>query len=192
MHDGVCQHLTGISLFCRSLQQKLTDRSAPEAAAAERITGLINEGIEQTRLVTRGLSPVGDDPGGLLPALHELAGGVQDAGGPECRVECPAPPAIPDRATATHLYRIAQEAVQNAIRHAHPTTILIRLTAGAGTLVLSVTDDGSGIPAHRPRKGLGLEIMAHRAHSIGATLDVRHGDARGTVVTCTLSRPAQA
>ena len=89
----------------------------------------------------------------------------------------------------TVIYRIAQEAVQNAIRHGHPTTISIRLEAGKSSIRMVVTDDGWGLPVQRPRTGLGLEIMNYRAHTIGATLEVRRGTDRGTVVCCTLPGP---
>ncbi len=188
LHDGVCQHLTGIALLCRSLQQKLSARAAPEASEAVRITGLINEGIEQTRRVTHGLYPVANEPSGLMVALQELVNGVHLSDELACRFECPEPVLIPDQMAATHLYRIAQEAVQNAIRHAHPAAITIRLESDEPTVTLTVTDDGCGLPARLPKKGLGLEIMNYRAHTLGATLVVRHGTEGGTVVCCVLPR----
>ncbi len=190
LHDGVCQHLTGISLLCRSLQQKLGERAAAEAAAAERITHLINEGIEQTRRVTQGLHPVASEPGGLMLALQALAASVHGVDQLTCTFDCPAPIAIPDQMIATHLYRIAQEAVQNAIRHARPNTIIIRLLADEERIAMLVSDDGLGLPAERPRKGLGLEIMAYRANTLGARLEIRPGAERGTVVRCILPREA--
>jgi signal transduction histidine kinase len=113
-----------------------------EVPGAERITNLINEGIEQTRCVTHGLHPVENDPSGLMEALQELANGVHAAAQLACRFECRELVLIPDQLTATHLYRIAQEAVQNAIRHAQPTTIIIQLVADGAAITLTVTDDG--------------------------------------------------
>ena len=192
LHDGVCQHLTGIALLSRSLQQKLADRSAAEAKEATRITDLINDGIEQTRRVTHGLSPVVNEQSGLMLALQDLTASVSGANKLLCRFECPVPVPVSNQMTATHLYRIAQEALQNAIRHARPTTITISLEMTDECLVLTVTDDGCGITPKHPKRGLGLEIMSYRAHSIGGRLEVRPGIENGTVVTCTLPRDSLA
>ncbi len=190
LHDGVCQHLTGIALFCRSLQQKLGDRAVGEAAEAERITGLVNDGIEQTRRVTRGLYPVASEADGLMVALQELANSLHVTDHLACRFECPAPVLVRDQMAATHLYRIAQEAVQNAIRHAKPTTILIRLESVADALTLTISDDGCGLPEQPSTKGLGLDIMNYRAHTLGAKLDIGRGTEGGTIVRCKLPQDA--
>jgi len=190
LHDGLCQRLTGTALLNRSLQQKLAAKSVAEADEAARVTELINNSIEEARRVTRGLHPVPDEPTGLMIALRELATGVQSLSKLTCHFHCPEAVAIPDRTAATHLYRIAQEALQNALRHARASSITIALLADENTITLTVSDDGCGLPEHRPRKGLGLEIMDYRAHTVGATLTVRRGEKRGTVVCCTLSRDA--
>ncbi|MCX7826014.1 MAG: CHASE3 domain-containing protein [Verrucomicrobiae bacterium] len=190
LHDGLCQELTGISLLSRSLHQKLADRSSDEAAEAARITHLINTSIEQTRRVTRGLHPVSDEPTGLMVALQELVDHVRNVGKLACQFDCPQPVPIPSRAAATHLYRIAQEAVQNALRHAKATTITISLKSDEKTITLTVHDDGCGLPDHRPKTGMGLEIMNYRAHTIGARIETRRAKDRGTVVRCTLPRNA--
>ena len=192
LHDGVCQHLTGIALLSRSLQQKLVDRAAPEAPEAARITGLVNEGIEQTRRVTHGLHPVANEPTGLMVALQSLANGVHSSDQLSCQFACPAPVLIPDQLAATYLYRIAQEAVQNAIRHAKPTAIAIGLTSDEAQISLTITDDGCGLPSPRDTKGLGLAIMNYRAHTVGAKLAIRRGAERGTIVRCVLPRDALA
>jgi signal transduction histidine kinase len=185
LHDGVCQQLTGISLLSRSLSQKLP---AERAADAAQITQLINECIEQVRQVTRGLHPVSDDPSGLMQALRELAERIGLLEKPACQFICPHPVPIPDQAAATNLYRIAQEAVQNAMRHAFPQNIEIKLTSDDHAIHLTVSDDGRGLPAKLESGGMGLEIMAYRAHSIGASLDVRRQAIRGTEVACRLPR----
>lgn len=192
LHDGVCQHLTGIALLCRSLQQKLADRAAPEAPEAARITGLVNEGIEQTRRVTHGLHPVANEPTGLMVALQSLANGVHASDQLTCQFECPEPVLVPDQLAATYLYRITQEAVQNAIRHAKPTTITIGLASDEAAISLTITDDGCGLPLKRDTKGLGLAIMNYRAHTVGATLSIRRSAERGTIVRCVLPRDALA
>jgi signal transduction histidine kinase len=183
LHDGLCQQLTGISLLSRSLHQKLTGHPAGEV---DQITRLINESIEQTRQVTRGLLPVPDEVMGLMLALRELADGVNRSGGPVCNFHCPAPVPVPDRVAATNLYRIAQEATQNALRHASAALIEISLTRSGEEIVLKVTDDGIGLTRDPTSGGLGLEIMAYRARAIGGSLEARRGDVGGTVVCCQL------
>jgi len=186
LHDGVCQHLTGVSLLCRSLQQKLAKGAAVDPAEAERITRLVNEGIEQTRLVTHGLYPVANEPSGLMLALQALSANLHDTDHLVCQFECPVPVPIGAQMVATHLYRIAQEAAQNALRHAHPTSIIFRLESDADCVSLTVTDDGCGLPDNCSSKGLGLELMHYRARTLGADLEVRRGAECGTVVRCVL------
>ena len=183
LHDGVCQQLTGIALLSRSLSSKLEN---PLAAEAADIVHWINECIEQTRQVTRGLHPVPSDPAGLMQALRELAENVGTMGKLSCQFICPRAVAIPDPHVATNLYRIAQEATQNALRHAAPEKIEVRLIYGDESIQLKVADNGSGLVKNQKSNGMGLEIMAHRAQAIGGSLEVHPGVVRGTVVTCTL------
>jgi signal transduction histidine kinase len=94
---------------------------------------------------------------------------------------------IPEAATATHLYRIAQEAVSNALKHGQAKRIIVRLARTEAGTILEILDDGVGVPDPLPpQRGMGLRIMAHRATMIGGTLTVRRGPAGGTVVTCTV------
>jgi signal transduction histidine kinase len=183
LHDGVCQQLTGISLLSRSLSQKLSNSQARDAA---QITDLINECIEQVRRVTRGLHPVPDEPSGLMHALRELAERIGGLEKPDCRFVCPQPVPIPRQVVATNLYRIAQEAVQNAMRHAAPRNIEIELASDDQCIHLSVSDDGSGFSGKSTSEGMGLEIMAYRARAIRAALAVRRRMAGGTEVACKL------
>jgi signal transduction histidine kinase len=185
LHDGVCQQLTGISLLSRSLQSRLDGQAAADAG---QVTRLINDCIEQTRRVTRGLHPVPDEPAGLQLALNELARSVSATTGVACHFECPAPVPVPDQNAATNLYRIAQEAVQNALRHAEAKRIAVTLQADEDSVTLSVTDDGRGLPAHRSGRGLGLEIMSYRAHTLGAEIQIGPNAGGGTVMTCTMPR----
>jgi signal transduction histidine kinase len=185
LHDGLCQQLTGISLLSRSLQQQL---DGPSADATGRVTRLINECIEQTRRVTRGLHPVPDEPTGLQIALQELAESVCTTSGLACRFDCPQPVPIPDQVAATNLYRIAQEAVQNALKHAGARSIEITLRADEENITLSVSDDGRGLPEQHSREGLGLEIMSYRVNAIGAKLALDRRESGGTSVTSVLPR----
>lgn len=192
LHDGVCQHLTGVALLARSLHQALAGRADAATPMADRIARLIGEGIDQVRRVSHGLHPVADEPAGLMLALEELAAGLRETGAIEGVFDCPVAVSLDDQGAATHLYRIAQEAVQNAVRHARATTVAIHLASDAAALTMRVSDDGSGIPAGTFHGGLGMEIMNHRARAIGATLTIEPGAAGGTVVTCRFPRTARA
>jgi signal transduction histidine kinase len=121
-----------------------------------------------------------------MAALTELANRTHQEGQVACTFDCPAPVAVTDNLTATHLYLIAQEAVHNALKHGKPRNVVIGLHANPG-LVLRVTCDGIGMPS-RPvaNRGLGLRIMRDRAAIIGAHLTIEPADPRGTVVTCRL------
>jgi signal transduction histidine kinase len=193
LHDGLGQHLTGIAFMSKVLEQKLADSSHAEAAAAAKIVRLVNEAIHKTRELSRGLLPVVSDARGLMSALEQYSLEVHDLFGLACRFECDHPVLIYDEKVADHLYRIAQEAVNNAIKHGHGTNILITLCADGDGVALSIRDDGAGLPEDvRNSTGMGLHIMNYRAKMIGATLQVQRCSDRGqdghagTVVTCKL------
>jgi signal transduction histidine kinase len=188
LHDSLCQHLTATALAGQVLDEKLCARRLPESADAARIVTLLEEGITLARNIARGLLPVEMDGEGLTSALEEMASRVADRFGVECRVDCDSPVVIDDPAVAMHLYRIAQEALTNAVRHAKARSIAIRLRRSGSAIALTVTDDGVGVPvgpaASHP--GLGIRIMAHRASMIHAAFDVRRVAAGGTLVSCVL------
>ncbi|RYD76162.1 MAG: histidine kinase, partial [Verrucomicrobiaceae bacterium] len=143
-----------------------------------------------TRLLARGLIPVNVTGGGLITALRELALKSEEIFRIRCRLECPLRVRVSSPETATHLYRIAQESISNAVRHGKATEILIELRTKDNRLCLAITDNGAGIPQPLPRtEGMGLRIMQHRAGMIRATLDVRLRTEGGTKVKCTLSHP---
>ncbi len=188
LHDGLGQQLTGIAFMSKVLAQSLAAESHPESGAAEKIVRLVNEAIHKTRDLSRGLLPVESDALGLLSALERRASDVESTFGIKCRVACDETVRITSENVATHLYRIAQEAVNNAIKHGHPTEIDVRLDCEDEGLIMTVSDNGSGLPANQlgAGKGLGLQIMEYRAKVIGGTLQVERGSAGGTIVTCQL------
>ena len=195
LHDGLGQHLTGTALAGQVLAERLTAHALAEAEDAERIVGLIEDAIELTRSLARGLSPVAMDADGLSVALAELADQTTAQFYLPCAFRAAAPVRLSDPAAATHLYRIAQEAVGNAIRHGRPSRLDILLAEESqGRVTLTIRDDGMGLPppSQRTGAGLGLRIMAHRARMIGATLDVRAGVDRGTIVECAFPKPSPA
>jgi PAS domain S-box-containing protein len=185
LHDGLGQRLTGIAFMSKVLEEKLSDQSLPEAAEAAKIVGMVNQAIDNTRELARGLHPVTAESAGLMSALKKWASEVQSLFPIICRFHCDRPVHIHDVNVATHLYRIAQEAVNNAIRHGKPREILIRLFAKNGTGTLLISDDGSGF-ARKPGEspGVGLSIMDYRADMIGGSLKVQSNDDHGVSVTC--------
>jgi PAS domain S-box-containing protein len=194
LHDGLGQHLTGIAFMSKVLERKLADKSVAEAADANKIVRLVNEAIHKTRELSRGLLPVASDARGLMSALEHYSSEVEDLFGLACRFECDHPVLIYDQTVANHLYRIAQEAVNNAIKHGHGRNIVIGLCADNGGVALSIHDDGVGLPdSVRNSTGMGLRIMNYRAKMIGATLRIQprsQGGRGGTVVTCKVQSPS--
>jgi PAS domain S-box-containing protein len=185
LHDGLGQHLTGIAFMSKVLEERLSDKSLPEAAEAAKIVQMVNQAIDNTRQLARGLHPVAAEGAGLMSALKKWASEVQELFHIRCRFHCERAVHIHDVTVATHLYRIAQEAVNNAIRHGKSQEIVIRLSVRSGTGTLSIKDDGIGFtkdPAEQP--GVGLSIMNYRADSIGGSLKVQPDEERGVAVTC--------
>ncbi len=185
LHDGLGQQLGGVAYLSNVLREKLAERDAPEAGDATRIFGLVREAIEQTRRVSRGLSPIRPGPDGLMIALRELAAQTTEVFRVSCKLICPKPVLIEDSPLAGHLYRIAQEAANNALKHAQPRRISIRLRHARDHVVLTVTDDGKGIgPVSPRRQGLGLHIMQYRANLVRGTVTVHPRPGGGTEVVC--------
>jgi len=191
LHDGLGQHLAGIEFLSQVLTQKLATRRQPEAQSATEIARLVREAISQTRQLARGLSPVVLESEGLMAALEELAAHTQKLFGVRISFECATPVLIDDHPVATHLFRIAQEAVSNAVKHGKPRKIGVSLKQSHDRTVLTVRDDGIGLPEPPPAtNGLGLRIMQYRAGMIGATLRVQAEPGGGTSVICSWPRAA--
>jgi two-component system CheB/CheR fusion protein len=185
LHDGLGQHLTGIAFMSKVQEQKLAEKSAPEAADAAKIVALVNDAILKTRELSRGLLPVVSESHGLMSALQRYASEIEDLFGVACRFQCEHPVLIHDEVMATHLYHIAQEAVNNAVKHGYPHNIQIHLFAGDHRGTLMVRDDGTGFDLLPERHvGMGLHIMKYRAGMIGGALDVRRDMPQGTSVVC--------
>jgi PAS domain S-box-containing protein len=194
IHDGLGQQLTGIALLAASLERRLaTAGLAAEAAAAAELRLHLRATLEESRSLARGLSPMEIDLETLPGALAELALRIQETSGIPCRFRGTALTAGDGGSLASNLYRIAQEAAQNAVRHAAPIEIEIALVQAQGELVLSVRDDGRGMgPADAPRPGLGLQIMRYRAGIVGGRLSVLPAPGAGTLIRCTAPLPSPA
>jgi PAS domain S-box-containing protein len=185
LHDGLGQHLTGIAFLTKVQERRLAESHSPQATDAARIVELVNDAIRKTRELARGLLPVVSDAHGLMSALRLYASEIEDLFGIVCRFECEQAVLIHNAPMATHMYHIAQEAVNNAIKHGRSKNILIHLSSDERQGMLIVKDDGVGIerpPA--PHTGVGLHIMNYRAGMIGGNLEVRREQPRGTTVTC--------
>jgi PAS domain S-box-containing protein len=186
LHDGLGQHLTGIAFMAKVHEARLAEKNSPETEDAAKIVKLVNEAIHKSRELARGLLPVVSDSQGLMSALQLWAAEVEDLFGISCCFQCEKPVLIHDESVATHLYRIAQEAVNNAIKHGEAGKILIQLTAGPERGRLTIEDNGHGIVEQGAgSSGIGLHIMKYRSGMIGGALEIRRRAARGTVVTCT-------
>jgi signal transduction histidine kinase len=190
LHDGLGQHLTGIAFMSKVLESKLSENSLPESTDAAKIVKLVNEAINKTRELSRGLLPVVSDAYGLMSALTRHAEEMQDLFRITCRFECGDPVLIYDVNVATHLYHIAREAVNNAIKHGQPSHVVIGLFVENGEGTLSIQDDGLGISDTLSNHvGMGLNIMNYRANMIGGSLDIRKNFTGGTSVVCQFPLP---
>ena len=185
LHDGLCQHLAGIELMSQVLEQQLEKKSTPAAAQAGKIAEHVRQAISQTRMLARGLSPVSIESEGFMAALQELAASISGLFRVNCRVDCVSSVLIRDNAAATHLYRIAQEAITNAIKHGKAQNVVITLRRNTENTRMTITDDGSGFPRDlKTHNGMGLQIMKYRAGIIGASLEIGNANGKGTSVVC--------
>jgi signal transduction histidine kinase len=195
LHDGLCQHLTATALAGQVLDERLSARGLPEAAAAAKVVKLVEEGIDMARNLARGLYPVEMEAEGLMTAFQDLAEAITRGAKAKCVFECRLPVLIHDDGVAAQLYRIVQEAVRNALQHGHPKRIGINLSEQGGRVTLTVEDDGAGLPEGGSKGGgLGIRIMAHRAAMIGGHFAVEPAPTGGTIVTCSFpaTRPEEA
>lgn len=189
LHDSLGQELSGIRMMAETLQSKLSGRSYPESGAAAELTRFIQDAQEHARQLAKGLFPVDIFDEGLMAALEELS---DITSARSDRLDCVF---LYDRSIqvcgnelATHLFRIAQEAVNNAVKHSGAERIEISIRQERQRLTLEVADDGTGIAENdtTARSGMGLEIMRYRASAIGGNLTIGRNQPRGTKVRCTV------
>jgi signal transduction histidine kinase len=186
LHDGTGQELTGLQYLAFSHVRSLSKSCPGEVETAQRIADGLQRALQQVRALSKGLLPVELDAEGLLAALTELTVRVNELNGAACSFVYDEPIPMLDHEVATQLYRIAQEALNNAVKHARAGRIVLHLTCRRRILRLEIQDDGTGLRTGEPRDGLGLRIMASRAELIGGTLKIEPGAARGTRVSCEL------
>ena len=189
LHDNTAQELTGLGLMIGALAESLATLGLPEAQLAGKIQSGIKVVIVEVQAICRGLIPVEVDARGLTVALQHLIERVKETTGLDCVLRCHSSTTVDDNATANELYRIAQEAVNNAVNHAGARRVQIFLGVVRDLIVLNICDDGVGIqlpPAGTP--GMGLRIMRYRADRIGAQLRVECARGGGSLVSCILIR----
>ncbi|MBN2294273.1 MAG: PAS domain-containing protein [Pirellulales bacterium] len=187
LHDGLGQELTGLNYIAKSLHNKLQAKGAEESEIAAELAEGIPKVVGQLQAIVKGLVPLEVDGRDLVPALLELAENVQERTGISCRFEGRGRVRVTDDNTAIQLYRIAQEAVNNAVKHGQPEKITLSLTCKHNQIKLKVCDDGIGIgPDMEKVLGSGLRIMKYRAGVIGGRFEIKQRADGGTLVTCTL------
>jgi PAS domain S-box-containing protein len=183
LHDGLGQVLTGILFRAVALQRTLTSESSPHHDNAAEIADLVNLAINKAHDLARGVHPVQARPDGLMRALQQLVEQVCKTYETKCVFECNDPVNVTDYSVAIHLYRIAQEALTNAVKHGRANKITLCLERRSSGLALIVEDNGVGLPQSVPSgDGRGLNIMRHRARIINATFQIRPAPKRGTIV----------
>jgi len=194
LHDGLCQHLAGIEMMSQVLESRLAPKVAEAAQRAGEIARHVREAITQTRALARGLSPVTLESEGLASALHEHAVNVEKIFGVRCRLDYDSQVPVSSHAAATHLFRLAQEAISNAIKHGKATEVTLHLKADPGWIYLGVSDNGLGFaPGKEPSpNGMGLRIMKFRAGMLGGTLTIERNARGGMIVMCTAPNPLPA
>ncbi|MDB6108728.1 MAG: hypothetical protein JWR69_478 [Pedosphaera sp.] len=192
LHDDLGQKLAGVALMMKGLEVGLTKKKLPEAADAQRISGLISQAIDHASGLARNLT-LGDLENENLPsALEDLAANVKHLFAISCKFKSEGAIQALDRNTITQFYKITQEAVTNAVKHGKAREVGIHLTQKPDRLVLTVRNNGLPFPSMIDKsKGMGLRIMNYRANVIGASLDVSPKRPHGTIVTCCLPTPGK-
>ncbi len=184
LHDGLGQRLTGLEMLSHALARELESRAPALAKQAKRLNDELRDTVTDARRLSHNLAPVALDGGGLMQGLEELARSTSRIPKTRCHFTCKAPVSVENQTVAMHLYRIAQEAVNNALKHGKARRIEITLRDRVDGIEIRVENDGRPFPAHPAAGGIGLDAMRHRASMIGATLRIERGLRGGARVVC--------
>lgn len=182
LHDDLGQRLTAISVSAELVATRLFAVDAALARQVDDLGRATSEAMMQVRTLARGFMPVACDKEGLRDALADLTADISRLSGLNCHFDFDDPVDVVDEKISVHLYRIAQEALNNAIRHAGATSIIVRLDEEDGKISLAITDDGRGFDQGRITGGLGLSTIAHRASIIGYDLNIISSAVGGTTI----------
>lgn len=188
IHDGVCQRITGAILRSGALARRIDRGQSPTADEIAALSSLLEEAIDEAHGVARGLCPLDSSPNAIEAALRTLARSTHRLSDVSCRFIANGDIRIPDPVTAQHLYRIAQEAVSNAVRHARASRIDVELHGNENGIRLQVADDGDGLPTALPTAGMGLNTMACRANLLAGEFSLTPAPGGGTCVRCIVPR----
>ncbi len=191
LHDGIGQYFTGLGFLARILKDKLSAADLPEKSVAEEILSLIEEGKKHTRNLARGLSPVNMDSLGIYAAVRELCMDTEKIFGVECKFSSDPDFTVKDTFTATHLYYIIREAVNNAMRHGEAKHVDIMMKKTDKGITAVIKDDGSGFDPDNAERGLGLNLMQYRADVIGGSVEISSSPGKGTEISCFLKDPCR-
>jgi PAS domain S-box-containing protein len=188
LHDDLCQQLSSIEYLSHSLSIDLKAKCKASAKRAAEIARLLRQANTRTRELSHSLTPLPPGTEGLIGALKDLARRTCAVFHRDCRFHCPKPVRIDQPEVRQHLYRIAQEAVGNAIKHGKATRIDIRLSRNGNRLILGIQDNGLGLPrnAEKRKKGMGLRIMQYRAAMVSGSIVVQREPNGGTAVVCSV------
>ena len=187
LHDSLCQELAAAALFLQTAAHKIENKNGSEAKVLQDAARIVNDNVGLARDLARGLHPVELTSQGLANALRELAFRTSQLRSVTCHFDCPRQVRIRDEAVALNLYRIAQEAVTNALKNGKATVLTIKLIRDRKNLILSIKDNGTGFAASKVRRGMGLHIMKYRADVIGAEISFESSEGKGTLVSCVLA-----
>ena len=191
LHDGVCQELAGVAFLAQTMETRLAAGNKVTAEDAAEIRKLLQEAVSHARALSRGLQPVDPQPGGLAAALRQLATDTSDCHKVSCQFCGDHGIDLADKHAATHVYRIAQEAIRDAIQHGKATCIAIDLSTAKGIITLTVVDNGVGLGEDgRYREEMVMRMMHHRARVIGAELSISPRWPGGVKVACELPNPS--
>ena len=187
LNESLGQMLSGMGLITEDVVRQLEEEGVETVSEVARISKLLKEADEQVRTVTNRLVPVNLEANEFGSALEELAIKTEREHGVDCRVTVRGNGRLADNTVATHLYRIAEEAITNAIEHGRAEHVRIRLLLGDQKVRMRIEDDGTGFDETVENvRRMGMRTMEYRARLVGATLSVRSGKNEGTCVTCTL------
>ncbi len=187
LHDGLGQYLAGIAFRAKALEQSLSAAGLPQADEARELATLMSQAISQARILARGMAPVDVEVSGLAAALQNLANESSRFFDTECVISSPDPNLKVEAQIGLELYRIAQEAIHNAVRHGEARRIEIGLQRKNHSLQLQIKDDGKGFdPTGHSSPGMGLRVMRYRAESIGASIKILSQPGGGSEICCAL------
>jgi signal transduction histidine kinase len=190
LHDGLGQELGAVAFQAKLLAAGLAEKGGPLSEEAERMAMLLNQSVGRARALSHLLDPLGAESGGLRQALSQLADKSGEAFAIACTFD--ALTELPDLGgeVELNLYRLAQEAIHNAIEHGRATQVALRAQCDDKGVTLSIGDDGCGFDAKSPdlaqHGGMGLRIMKYRAAGLGARLEIKSAPGQGCKVVCRL------